>query len=924
MNSLKGKLLYLLFVMLLVTAVSCQTSDNNDTTNDNTNINTNSETNTASSEIGQQTIVSFAVNGWERGLYEERVKSFEETHPDIKIEMVSIDEIMGNQGNSVSVTVGGEDDSLFKLVQGADVISWYLQPGFVQDGLLLNLAPLMAGDDNFDTADYYPGVLEQFQWDGRTWGIPTNASYTLIFYNKDLFDKAGVAYPEIGWTWDDFLATAQALTLREGDEVTQWGFSSQYTGPLDLVQAKAGPIFNLESEPPTAHFEEPEVVAAFQWVVDLHTKYEVAPYAKPPESEEDFAAYEEIYQLMEEGKVAMWPEFSESYIWRSEQGNIGVVPFPVTDGSDRSSPIASYGGGVLAVSAGTSNPQAAWEWIKFLAQQHGDNVFAFGPGGPTSLPARRSVAEASGIWDDMDVELADALRYAVEHGFTTAYPPIAGGEIYQAVDLIINEGRDAADVLAEAQQKFEEGAEQFASEQAKATPIPEFTVAEPPSQQIEEGDVVVRFVVAGGDPSVYRAAAKKFQETHPGIIIKVEEPNFYNEEFSLQAMIGDADCFQWWNAITSADDLKLVLALQPLLDADSDLSEDDFFPAVLDQFRDQGQVVGLPGEVQVAFLNYNKRLFDAAGVDYPQPGWTLDEFLATAVALTDGEDEETKIYGYVPDLYELGDVLTFMTRQDVSLIDENVDPPTVSFSHPKTISALRWYTNLTTEYGVKPVFDMTSFSSISNPYEDRQALIDTDRAAIWKSDQYGNFVTYDENGEIINEEKDSSYIGFVPYPVGEDGKSGFDAVNGYYIAAQTEVRQAAWEWLKYLTAQESLAQYGLPARISTAESDEYVQRVGADQASVLIESVQNSALASTVNLFSEDNNWLSPALSIGLQAAYSAIINGDATVEEALQAAQEKADTYRQCIIENELVGSSDYQAFESCMKEADLSWENG
>ncbi len=219
---------------------------------------------------------------------------------------------------------------------------------------------------------------------------------------------------------------------------------------------------------------------------------------------------------------------------------------------------------------------------------------------------------------------------------------------------------------------------------------------------------------------------------------------------------------------------------------------------------------------------------------------------------------------------------------------------------------------------------MTSFSISSNPYEDRQALIDNDRAAIWKSDQYGNFVSYDENGEIINEEKDSSHIGVVPYPVGEGGKGGFDSVNGYYIAAQTEVRQAAWEWLKYLTAQESLSQYGLPARISTAESDEYVQRVGSDQASVLIDSVKNSTLAANTNLFSEDNNWLSPALSIGLQEAYNAIIKGDATVEEALQAAQEKADTYRQCIIEDELVGSNDYQAFESCMEKADLSWENG
>ena len=73
-----------------------------------------------------------------------------------------------------------------------------------------------------------------------------------------------------------------------------------------------------------------------------------------------------------------------------------------------------------------------------------------------------------------------------------------------------------------------------------------------------------------------------------------------------------------------------------------------------------------------------------------------------------------------------------------------------------------------------------------------------------------------------------------------------------------------------------------------------------------------------------DNNWLSPALSIGLQEAYNDIIQGEATVEEALQAAQEKADDYRQCIIDNDLIGSDDYQEFEACMEQADLSWENG
>ncbi|VAW29909.1 hypothetical protein MNBD_CHLOROFLEXI01-1320, partial [hydrothermal vent metagenome] len=200
MNSMKRTLLTLLLTLLLTTAVSCKANDP-DTTDNNAN-DTDTTVNEADTgnnndENGdkEQTTITFAVNGWERGLYENRVEVFEEAHPDIKVELVSVDELMGNQnqGNAVVVELGGSDDSLLKLVQGADIISWYIQPGFVGDGLLLDLAPLMEGDNNFDAADYYPSVLEQYQWDGGTWAVPTNASYMLIFYDKDLFDAADTA-----------------------------------------------------------------------------------------------------------------------------------------------------------------------------------------------------------------------------------------------------------------------------------------------------------------------------------------------------------------------------------------------------------------------------------------------------------------------------------------------------------------------------------------------------------------------------------------------------------------------------------------------------------------------------------------------------------------------------------------------------------
>ncbi len=911
MNKLKHILKPFLLIVLIIMSVQC-TSINDNTSNNH--------------QSDNRTTISFAINERERNLYEKYVETFEEIHPNIKVTLVSTKDIMGNlEGTSNKAILISADQALPKLVQSADVISWDLQlGGYIDDGLLLDLKPLMEGDDNFGATDFYPSTLEQNQWNNGIWGIPTTVNYILIFYNKDLFDKAGVDYPKVGWSWDDFLAAAQDVTLHNGNEVTQWGFFSQFLDPMQLVQAKVGPIFNLDIEPPTSRLGDPEVISAFQWVIDLHSKYQVSPYVTPPESEEEYIAYEKLYNLVEDGKVAMWPEIDENYSLQSERHNIGVVPFPTTNENDLSSPI--YRINALGISAGTIHRQAAWEWIKFLTYQNNDYRFGFFD--PVSsvngLPVRRSVAESQGVWDKMDNELATALRFASDHGFVSFQPPFnVIQELHQIIPSVIDEKKNTDSIMASVQQTFESYTKELISVEATMTPIPDFTVSEPPGSQIENGSTIVRFMVSGGDISIFRILANDFHELHPDIIVKVEEPNYHNEEFSLQSMINDADAFQWWDSVRSGDDLEMILSLQPFLDADPELDEEDFYPAILNQLRDQGQIIGLPSEVQFTLLNYNKRLFDAADIEYPQVGWTLDDFLETTVALTQGENEENKIFGYVPDLNEIGDMMAFIIRQDVSFIDENIEPPTIRLNDPDTISALRWYTNLTTEYSIKPDIDfLLNSANGSNPYEIRQSIIENNRAAIWMADQFG-VVYHDEFGVpfSFNEEFDTNQIGAVPYPVGKSSMLGFESINGFYISAQTEVPQEAWEWIKFLTYQESLAQFGLPARIIVAESNEFSQRIGEEKASVMIATLESSNQAFTMsNLVSGGHDWLVPAIGLGLQGAYDSIIRG-ATVEEALQSAQNKAEIYRQCIIENNLVGSIKFDALEACLKKADPSW---
>ncbi len=83
------------------------------------------------------------------------------------------------------------------------------------NGALADLSDMISAD-----APYYPRALEAFQQDGKQYALPESFSTVLLFYNKDLFDQAGIDYPTADWTWDDAMTAAKAIRAL-GDDM--WG-----------------------------------------------------------------------------------------------------------------------------------------------------------------------------------------------------------------------------------------------------------------------------------------------------------------------------------------------------------------------------------------------------------------------------------------------------------------------------------------------------------------------------------------------------------------------------------------------------------------------------------------------------------------------------------------------------------------------------
>jgi multiple sugar transport system substrate-binding protein len=769
----------------------------------------------------------------------------------------------------------------------------------VEAGLVRDLAPFLQVDPDFLADKFYANALASTQWNGGTWALPITVNTRLVFYDKDAFDKARLPYPAAGWSWDDLLADAKALTVRAGDVVTRWGFVPNWD-VYRLIESRAGALADYGADPPLPRFDDDDVIQAVRWYTDLYLKDQVMPYFEPAEEEESLAVPPE-QALIDNGQAAIWTDTDLMWWLRRDQGNIGVVPFPVDAPDALTTPVSVD---ELAMSAGTAQPNAAWRWMEFLSRQPLGGLAL----GMKFLPARHSAAETGGFWNDLDEEFATAQRYAADHGHVlqeaVGYEAFTG-----AVHAIFQEEKAVEDAVVDAQAQVEAEIQEAIAGQAGATPLPTFVVAPPEEETPVSGEAArITFIPGLGSLNLepYRDLARQFNETNPDVAVEVQALDLMSGATpDLPSLAGAADCFQWYPSFQEARNREAILSLTPLLEADPSFTTDDFLPQVLEQFTWQGQLLGLPADLTPYVIEYNKDLFDAARLDYPALDWTPEDFLGLAVTLTQGEDEE-KQYGFVGEYYSLNDLLFMTERLGAKFVNLDADPPALSFNDPDTVAAVRWYAGLTTEHGVKPVFltDITKLASAGTAVMEREALINNGRAAMWTAS--GTMSALLGRREGIN-------IGVAPLPA-KPGLSGggYAQASGYFVSAATESPQACWQWITFLTGQPAAMQ-GLPARRSVAESDVYRQQVGAERADAYLASVKEGEESSAVQIFAEEE-WLGGAL-FWLGQAYGDVIDGEASVEEALDTAQRMADDYRACV-----VGAGDFgqQTWQACVKQID------
>lgn len=149
--------------------------------------------------------------------YQERAALLHEKYPEITLEVMNLP----NDGYDAKIQTMLASNDAPDIIQVAESSNSYASKGVFAD------LGQLAQDAGLNLEERFGGATEAYKWQGKLYAMPDRSGAMVLYYNRDMFDAAGVEYPTKEWTWDDFLAAAQALTVTGDDGVvSQYGFAA--------------------------------------------------------------------------------------------------------------------------------------------------------------------------------------------------------------------------------------------------------------------------------------------------------------------------------------------------------------------------------------------------------------------------------------------------------------------------------------------------------------------------------------------------------------------------------------------------------------------------------------------------------------------------------------------------------------------------
>lgn len=318
---------------------------------------------------------------YNRNFASKLVEAYNKTNPATKVSLIAP---TGNYWMKLQTMMAGgtaPDVLLFSPTQAYELAN---------KGALLSL-----NDHRTDPAyisfqeNVWKALKDELIYKGNLYAIPIWTNTIGIFYNKGLFDKAGVAYPTKDWTFNDLLEKAKLLTIRgKNGRIEQYGFGgfplSVTPWNLDmLIKSFGGELYSKDMR--RCLIDTPESIAAVKWAVELVNKYHVAPSPSELSASKGVvsASGTDLFQM---GKVAMvyWGRWYLAMLSKRPDLKWAVAPYP------RGKRKIMYQAPIyLGISSTTKFPDASWKFIKFVMSKAGQKMLVTYR---TEIPVLRSVA----------------------------------------------------------------------------------------------------------------------------------------------------------------------------------------------------------------------------------------------------------------------------------------------------------------------------------------------------------------------------------------------------------------------------------------------------------------------------------------------------------------------------------------------------
>jgi multiple sugar transport system substrate-binding protein len=368
----------------------------------------------------------------------------------------------------------------------------------------------------------------------------------------------------------------------------------------------------------------------------------------------------------------------------------------------------------------------------------------------------------------------------------------------------------------------------------------------------------------------YAPLAEEFTRQNPNITIELDPAAPSRDTMrTLADKAKTADVIRLPSTFINEEIAAGFLPLDTILTTDQKFRPDDLFPNSLEGLRMAGKQVGIPAGINPMVMLYIPAKFEAAGVRPPPVDWVIDEFVNTAMAVSNADPSlvgsPQLTYGYCthPDL---PDSIMFSFVFGGGIFDNIYNPNRADLNSPENVNMLNWYASLKNDFGLVP--------DVNRLY-DLGALIARGNCGFWMD--WLDRSTFGQYGEFeVDMLPLPSYA--VPFSVA--------LIDSYSIMATSEHSEESWKWINFLLSQPTASGRLVPPSIAKISDPEFASQVDPDalviagampqQTAILgLEMYGDPRLGQTVELFSK---------------AARQVMEGDMDAQSALDAAQQQAD----------------------------------